>query len=435
MVSGALKGFAGGRNAMPTPGTIISALDIGSSKICCVIATVVAAKNGEGPTFRVLGMGTTVSRGINHGAIANLEDAERSIRLAVDGAERNARLRIENVHVNVSGGCPQLFTATAHVKVNSGVVTQRDLDTAIAAAMGKAAIGSRSIIHISPRAYAIDGVESDDSPLGLHGQVLGVEIGILTVESAALRNLRQVIASAHLHPVNLSLSSLASARGVLSPDETALGAVLIDMGAATTGFVVMRNGKLVDSDSLPIGGAHVTNDIAHGLSTTVAHAERLKTMFGSVLSLGHDDRELIAVPLLGERGVGSVHHVPKSNLTAIIRPRLEETLEMLHHRIFATGAAQGISRFVMTGGASQLQGLRELASDMFGVAVRIGLPAPLQGLSEAAMTAALAVPVGLLNLSMMPERHVVVPEAARDALRRANMGYARRVGSWLREAL
>jgi len=439
VVAGGLRVITGGRIQTLPVGSLISVLDIGSSKTTCMIATVESGPQG-GPSghlrsLRMLGYGTTVSRGISGGAIANLEDAERSIRLAVDAAEKNARVRVQDVYVNVSCGKPRTQLVSAHVKIHGSSVSPRDVETCTAAALGKLELGRSHMLHVLPVTFAVDGVEAEDAPVGMHGDILSTEIAVVTLEPSRFHNLKMAIARAHLHPQGFVLSAMAAGRGVLTADEMSLGTAVIDMGGSLTDVAVFRGGRFVFSDSVAVGGAHVTNDVAHGLATTLAHAERLKTMFGTAAGFGHDDRELLAVPLLGERGVDSIHHVPRSALTAIIRPRIEETLEMVRDRLVASGAMAGISRIVLTGGASQLQGLRECASEIFGCVVRVAQPVGLQGISEQSLTGAMAVASGLLATAYAPERMLAVPEAARNALERANMGYARRLGRWLKEAL
>jgi cell division protein FtsA len=208
------------------------------------------------------------------------------------------------------------------------------------------------------------------------------------------------------------------------------------MGGAVTSIALLRHEKLVAAESINLGGAHLTNDVAQGLSTSVAHAERMKTLWGTVLQGGHGEREMLTVPLLGERGTDALHKVPKSMLTNILRARLEEILELLAGRLeqgaFAT--AMG-AKVVLTGGASQLPGMRDLAAAVLQRPVRLGQPAALNGLPEHARGASFAVTTGALIHAANPDRHYAVPEQAQAQLERARMGYARRMTRWLAEAL
>jgi cell division protein FtsA len=417
--------------------SVVAALDLGSSKICCVIAETGTAKShvDHRAGLRVLGFGQTVSRGIRNGSIANVEEVERAIRVAVDTAERSAGRRIRDVVVNVSGGRPKSQMVAAHVRTQTGVVSPRDLEMAVASAVGKADIGTRHVMHLTTFGHSLDNVAMDRAPLGMHGEVLGVDVGVVTLDASHLRNLSMAVERSHLKVSGFGLSAYAAGRGVLLTDEMALGALVIDLGGATTGFAVFRNGVLAASGIIPVGASHITTDIVHGLSTTMAHAERMKNMFGSVLPYAHEDREMLAVPLLGERGIDSVQQVPKSVLSNIIRPRLDEIFELIQKQVAEQGGAQGLARVVITGGGSQLQGLREYAGQVFGCTVRIGQPVVPQGIPESAKGNGLAVCVGLLSLALRPDQRVAMPTSARDKLELARMGYARRVGRWLKEAL
>jgi cell division protein FtsA len=420
--------------------SIIAAVDIGSVKTACLIAEWSPGKKSVDIDIRnglkILGFGQTVSRGVKAGAIADIGETERSIRLAVDAAERMAGSTIRTVHVNVSGGRPTTAVSSAAIKIENGVVTQADVDAAISMAISKADVGKRHVLHLLPVSYGLDGVETLQAPVGMHGNALKVDIAVVTMEPAPLHNLRMAVERSHLSLSGFALAPYASAKSVLALDEMELGTILFDMGGYTTHVAAFRQGKLVASAVLPIGGQHITNDIAHGLSTTVVHAERLKTMFGSVLGNGHDEREMLAVPLLGERGVDTIQKVPKHVLTSIIVARLDELFE--HARaLLSDGMMAGLatSRVVITGGASQLHGTREFATSRLGLPVRIGLPSGFQGLPELAKSGGFAAVAGLLVAACEPQSACEMPDDAKHALDRSQMTYARRVGKWLAEAL
>lgn len=426
-----------GRETVVAAGPV-AALDLGSTKITCVIAEP-SERFVQGQDYRnalrVVGLGTTASRGIRNGAIANVEEAERAIRIAVDAAERMAKQNVRSVHVNVSGGRPASLTVSGHVKTQTGVVSPRDIEHAVSSALQTADIGRRHVLHLNPVGYSLDGVSADRPPLGMHGEVLGIDVGIVTLDAAHLRNLSLAVERAHLKVAGFALSAYAAGKGTLYADELSLGTLVIDMGGGTTSYALFRNGNLAASGTVAVGACHVTSDIAQGLSTTMAHAERLKTMFGSVLPFAHEDREMLAVPLLGERGVDAIQQVPKNVLNGIIFPRLEETIELLRNDIARHAALEGISRVVLTGGGSQLQGMRDLMAHYFGCPVRVGQPVLGQGAPEAAQHSGMAVNAGLLALSLKPDRNIAMPTEARERIERQRLGYARRVGRWLKEAL
>ena len=430
-----------GKGAGPaTKSTTIAALDIGSTKISCLIAEVQPPKfrGSVDPRqrLRVLGLGQTAARGIRAGSIVEVNAAECAIRVAVDAAERMAQTSISDVMVAISGGRPASASYQGCVRMKGNVVSPFDLEHAVSIALQNVSVGKRTILHLHPINHMLDGVSEIANPVGLHGEELQVELGVTTVEPAYLRNLTQAIERAHLNPTGFVLSSYAASKAALAPDESALGTIVIDMGGAVTSLALLRHEKLVAADSINLGGGHLTNDVAQGLSTSVAHAERMKTLWGTVLQGGHGEREMLAVPLLGERGTDAVHKVPKSMLTNILRARLEEIFELVagHLAQGAFAAAPG-AKVVLTGGASQLPGLRDLAAAVLQRPVRLGQAASLNGLPEHLRTSGFAVATGALIHASNPERHYAVPEQAQAQLERARMGYARRMTRWLAEAL
>jgi cell division protein FtsA len=427
-----------GQSRLMGPRTI-AAVDIGSIKTACLIAEWNPGKKSAHIDIRnglkILGFGQTVSRGVKSGSVADIVETEHSIRLAVDAAERMARTSIRSVNVNVSGGRPSTAMSSAAVKTQNGVVAQGDVDAAVSAAVTNAQIGKRHVLHLLPACFGLDGVESTQAPIGMHGDILSAGISVVTMDRAPLNNLRMAVERSHLDLEGLSLTAYAAAKSVLAEDEMELGTIVVDVGGYTTSVSVFRHGKLVGSAVLPIGGQHITNDIAHGLSTTVVHAERLKTMFGSVLGNGHDDREMLAVPLLGERGVDTVQKVPKHVLSSIIVPRLDEMLDHVKH-LLSEGALAGhlANRIVMTGGSSQLHGMREFAMSRFNLPVRLGTPMGFQNLPDLAKSGGFAVVAGLLVAACEPQATCEMPLDAKLAIDRSQMTYAKRVGKWLVEA-
>jgi cell division protein FtsA len=430
---------AGESPAAANAGELVAALDIGSTKIGCLIGEAVARKhrNPDGeelPKLRVLGIGHQASRGMRNGAVIDVDQAERAIRLAVDQAERMAKRTITEVYVNVSGGRPRSTRYAANVKTVSGQVTRADCDAAIAGAVAQIAPGKRRVLHVSPLQYHLDEARGITAPQGMHGETLAVDVNAVCAEQATLRNLALVVERCHLAVAGYAIAPYAAARAVLAPDEMKLGSTLVDIGGATTGIAVFRDGHLVFADVAAIGGHHITSDLARGLSTTIAHAERMKTLYGSAIPSSVDEREMVAVPLLGERGVDTVHHVPRSMLTGIIRPRLEEMFEMIRDRLEDAGVGKGAEGpIVITGGTSQLTGLREMAQLWLNRTVRLGSPHPLEGLPDAASTPAFAVAAGLLAYALKPDRHLAAGSYA-GVGGPEGRSYLRRMGRWIAES-
>ena len=429
-----------GRGPAAAKGGVVAALDVGSTKISCLIAEAVpsrhrSADGEELSALRILGVGHQLSRGVRAGAVANVDEAERSIRLAVDAAERMAQRTITEVHVNVSGGRPVSRLYAASEAVPAGQVTSRDMDAVLNSVLVQVDPGRRAILHLAPVHYQLDDVRGVKSPLGMFATSLGLELGVVTVEMAHLRNLSLAIERANLTAAGFVVAPYAAAKAVLAEDEMSLGVAVIDMGGSTTSFAIFFEGNLVAADVVPLGGQHITNDIARGLSTTIAHAERMKTLWGSALASQVDEREMISVPLLGERGVDTVQKVPKSMLTGIIRPRLEEIFELVRDRIETCGAAHFAGRrVVLTGGACQLTGAREVAAQWLDRQVRLGLPAPMTGMPEVAHTPGFAVSAGLLKYALRPDVHYAVPQHKAREIQRAQHGYMRKMGRWIVES-
>jgi cell division protein FtsA len=440
MKSGSMNGRAGSRQGAAAVPTTLASLDIGTTKICCLIAEALPSKHkglaDTQPALKILGFGQTASRGVKAGSIINVEEAERAIRLAVDAAERMAERHINSVHVNVSGGKPQSQVTRGAVQSQTGVISPRDADNAVSAAIAQVDVGQRHVLHLMPVSFGLDGIESASVPMGLHGNALTTEMGVVTVEPSALRNLSLTVERCHLSISGFAVSPYAAARGALAADERALGTIVIDMGGGTTSVAVFKQGKLASAFVVPVGGMQVTSDVAQGLSTTLAHAERMKTMFGAVWSTEYDDREMLAVPLVGERGVDTIQKVPKSTLSAIIKPRAEEIFDLVMQRLNDNPhLAASAGRIVLTGGASQLPGLRDLAQAMFGRQVRLGQPQPQAGMPEMARSNGFAAAFGLLSLASNPDKLYAMPQAAQAAIDRSQLTYAQRVGRWLAEAL
>ncbi len=420
----------------PEKKKFVAALDIGSSKVCCMIAEVVPDKRplpGEPahPRLKIRGVGHQASRGVKAGTIVNIDEAERAIRVAVDQAERMAKVSVAQVFVNVSGGRPQCTTYSDTVSTDGEVVSHRHLNEVMARAYSQCDPGNRAILHATPVGFSLDEASGIAEPEGMFGETLGCDLNVITVDRGALRNLALAIERCHLSVEGFVLAPYAAARGALVEDELELGATLIDMGGATTSFAVFQDSRLAHADVVPVGGAHITSDLAKGLSTNIVHAERLKTLSGSALAATSDEREVVAVPLLGELGLDTVQKIPRSMLTGIIRPRLEETFELVRDRLVDLGLKGKGGRIVLTGGASQLNGAREVASQIFDRSVRVATPRGLSGLPEILSTPPFAVVAGLLRYALNPDRQL---ERLVATTRRGESNYFSRVGQWIKES-
>ena len=406
-------------------GSLIAALDIGTTKICCFIARVAA----EQP--RVLGIGHQISRGVRNGTIVDLEAAGASVVNAVHAAEEMAGETIQQVITNLSGG----FFGSRIVKAEIGIAGREITDAEMQRVLEQGYLmrdpGDRHVIHSVPVGFSIDDSRGIRDPRGMFGQRLGVNMHVVTASGASVRNHGSVIGRSHLDVEALVVSPYAAGLSCLVEDEIALGVTVIDMGGGTTTIGVFFDGNLIHADCVPVGGCHVTNDIARGLSTPVAHAERMKALFGSAISSSTDERETIAVPQVGEEDEGHVNHVPKSLLVGIIAPRIEETFELVRNRLEASGFDKVAGRrVVLTGGACQLHGVREFAGLILDKQIRIGRPQRVTGLAEATGGPAFSTAVGLLHFALSERAEVA--RSGRNALRESNWLFSR-LGHWLRE--
>jgi cell division protein FtsA len=413
------------RPAIRPRGSLIAALDIGTTKICCFVARV------ENDQPRVLGIGHQISRGVRNGQIIDLEAASVSVLHAVHAAEEMAGETIERVVANLSGGFSASRIVRAEISVTGREIADGDMRRVLEHGYLMREPGDRQVIHSVPVGFSVDDSRGIRDPRGMLGERLGVNMHVVTASAASVRNQSAAVGRSHLEVDALVVSPYASGLACLVEDEIGLGVTVIDMGGGTTTIGVFFDGNLIFADYVPVGGGHVTNDIARGLSTPIAHAERMKTLFGSAISASTDEREMIAVPQIGEEEDGNVNHVPKSLLVGIIAPRIEETFELVRNRLEASGFDKVAGRrVVLTGGACQLHGAREFAGLILDKQVRIGRPQRIAGLAEATGGPAFATTAGLLHFALSERAEV---SGMRRLPERPRRGVFGRLGHWLKE--
>jgi cell division protein FtsA len=406
-------------------GSVITALDIGTTKICCFIARV------EDDKPRVLGIGHQISRGVRNGRIVDLEAAGLSVLNAVHAAEQMAGETIGEVVANLSGGFAASRIIRAEIGITGREITDGDMRRVLEHGYLLRDPGDRQVIHSVPVGFSVDDSRGIRDPRGMLGERLGVNMHVVTASAASVRNHSSAIGRSHLEVDAFVVSPYASGLSCLVEDEIGLGVTVIDMGGGTTTIGVFFDGNLIFADYVPVGGCHVTNDIARGLSTPIAHAERMKTLFGSAISSSTDEREMIAVPQIGEEEEGNVNHVPKSLLVGIIAPRIEEIFELVRNRLEASGFDKVAGRrVVLTGGACQLHGAREFAGLILDKQVRIGRPQRVAGLAEATGGPAFATTAGLLHFALSERAEV---SGARRPVASPPSGVFGRLGHWLRQ--
>ncbi len=418
---------------------IVSVLDVGSTKVCCMIARL-KPRDSEALRRRmhsveVLGFAATRSRGIKSGVVVDLEEAEKAIRLAVDAAERMAEMTVSSLIVNLSCGRLKSEAFSASVDIGGAAVREADIQRILGAGGAHSVSEGRLVLHALPIGYSLDGNRGLADPVGMLGTSLGIDIHVVTAEEAPLRNLELAVNRCHLEVETVVATPYASGLAALVDDEAELGVACVDMGGGTTTLSVFHDGEFVHTDAIAIGGQHVTLDVARGLSTNLADAERIKARHGSALASTSDDKDILTIPPVGEDERDHPNTVPRSALTRIIRPRVEETLEMTRDMLTKSGFADQVGkRVVLTGGASQLTGLAETARRIFGRNVRVGRPLGIQGLPEAAKSPAFSAAVGLV---LYPQAARIEQFHARSPGRPAMTGtdgYFARVGRWIKDS-
>ncbi|SFL89142.1 cell division protein FtsA [Methylobacterium pseudosasicola] len=420
--------------------TTLSVLDIGTSKVVCLIAELQPAEalstlRGRTHLARIIGIGHQRSLGLKGGAIVDLAAAEGAIRQAVHAAERMAKVEVQSVIVNMSGGRLASQHFQARVNVRSGTVTGSDVERVLETASAHGVSPGRAVLHALPTGYALDGQGAVIDPSGMIGEALGVDLHVVTSELAAARNVMLAVEHCHLGVEAVIATPYAAGLSALVDDEAEMGVCVVDMGGGTTSVGVFSGGHLVHVDAVAVGGHHVTMDIARGLSTRMAAAERLKTLYGSALSTPSDERDMIAVHGVGEDEGEAPAHIPRSQLVRIIKPRVEEVVELVRDRLRDAGfAAQAGRRVVLTGGASQLVGLPEVARRVLQGQVRIGRPLGIRGLPEAAKGPAFSAAVGLLVYPQVAHAEHFEPRGHGAFAATGSDRYISRVGRWIRDS-
>ncbi len=420
---------------------VVSILDVGSSKVVCLIARLSPCAAGEALRGRthaieVLGIGHQRSRGIKSGVVINLEAAEQAIRCAVDAAERQAGVTVESLIVSVTCGRLASESYAAAVSLPGQEIADGDIGRVLAEGRRHSVSEGRAAVHSLPIGYSLDGEGGIGDPRGMVGRRLGVDMHVVTGDALPLANLELCINRCHLSVAAMVAAPYASGLSTLVDDEAELGCAVIDFGGGTTSFAVFSRGQFVHVDALAVGGQHITNDIARGLSTRIEDAERLKTVYGSALPGPADERDVLAVPPIGDEDERQVpNHVPRSALTRIVRARVEEILELVRDRLNASGFAGLVGRrMVLIGGASQLTGLGEAARRILARNIRHGRPLGIVGLPETARGPAFSAAVGLLVYPQVAEMEQIDDATDMPLAMTGTGGYFARVGQWFRES-
>lgn len=368
---------------------LIVGLDIGTSKVACIVGEI----NPEGD-IEVVGLGTHPSRGLKKGVVVNLETTVQSIQRAVDEAELMAGCRINSVYAGIAGSHILSMNSHGIVAIKDKEVTQGDVDRVIDSARAVAIPADQKILHILPQEYVIDRQEGIKEPVGMSGIRLEARVHIVTGAVSAAQNIVKCIRRCGLEVEDIILEQLASSAAVLTDDEKELGVCLVDIGGGTTDIAVFTDGAIRHTSVIPIAGDQVTNDIAVALRTPTQFAEEIKIKHACSLTQLASLDDLIEVPSLGER---PVRQISRLNLAEIVEPRYEELLMLVQAELRRSGFEDLIAAgVVLSGGSSRVEGLVELAEEIFHVPVRIGMPQCISGLKEVVRNPAYATGAGLL---------------------------------------
>src|ERR1700731_2572916 len=368
---------------------ILAGLDVGTSKVCAIVAEVPIENE-----IAVLGYGVAPCTGLRKGVVVNIEATVEAIRAATEEAERSSGIRVGSVAVGVAGAHIRGVNSHGIVAVRGGEVGPRDVDRVIDAARAVAIPLDRQVLHILPQQFAVDDQDGVRNPVGMAGGRAGARIHIVTAAQSYGQNLNKCCERAGITPGELMFEPLASADAALFPEERELGVALIDIGGGTTDVIVFLNGAVMHTAVLPIGGNHLTSDVAAGLRTPLSDAERLKISHGVATNLIVGRDEMVQVPGVGGR---EPRVIARRLLGEIIEPRMEEIFAMAQRELIRSGASDSLaSGVVLVGGTSLLEGTQELAERIFNLPVRRGLPINLKGMPEDLMKPMFTTAAGLM---------------------------------------
>ncbi len=367
---------------------LIVGLDVGTTKICAVVGEPTA----DG--VDIVGIGTAPSTGLRKGVVVNIEQTVQSIKKALEEAELMAGCEIRSVYAGIAGSHIKGFNSHGVIAVKGGEVTQKDVDRVIDAAKAVAIPLDREVIHTLPQEYIVDDQRGIADPLGMAGVRLEVKVHIVT---GAVTSAQNIIRSCHRSGLDVSdivLESLASSKAVLSEEEREIGVAIVDIGGGTTDVAIFANDSIKHTSVIALGGNNLTNDIAFGLRTPMGSAEQIKVKYGTALSDLVTSDETIEVPSVGGR---DSRKMSKRVLSEICEPRCEEIMALVDQELIRSGYKNMIAAgVVLTGGTSLVDGMQELAEQIFDLPVRVGYPSGVGGLKDVVNSPKFATAVGLL---------------------------------------
>ncbi|MBU0482471.1 MAG: cell division protein FtsA [Proteobacteria bacterium] len=376
-------------------GEIIAGLDIGTTKICAVVAEVIDNR------VDVVGVGIHPSIGLRRGVVVNIESTVESIKRAVDDAEKMAGCQISSVYAGIAGSHIKGFNSRGLVPIRQGEVTQEDIDRVVDAASAVHIPTDQEVLHILPQEFMVDDQDGIQYPLGMTGVRLEADVHIVTGQVAAVQNIVKCCNRAGLEVCDVVLEPLASAEAVLTREEMELGIGLLDIGGGTSDLAIFTDGTIKHSFVLGLGGHNLTNDLSIGLRTPLKEAGILKEKYGSALASLIDKDQVIEVPSVGGR---DSRRISRRVMGEILEPRVEEMLSLIKDQLKDSSYHDKINAgLVMTGGTSLLANMVDLAEQIFDLPVRIGYPKKVGGMADMVSTPQYATSLGLIFFAMKNE--------------------------------
>jgi cell division protein FtsA len=415
------------------PERIIASLDIGSAKTTAVIAQAMGGDGKGAPYLKILGVGQARTTGLRKGIVSDIEETTRSIKKAIEDAERMSGTKIDTIYAGIAGEHVRAMISKGIVAVNGDEISKADVDRANDVARAQPVPQDRELLHAIPQEYSVDKNQGIRDPIGMIGTRLETEMYLVTIGASPAMNLRKSVERAGYRVQELVLEPLASALSVLTEDEKELGVALVEMGAGTTDIAVFHEGKIRHLGTVNYGGNNVTSDIVQGMGVTQADAERLKERYGCAYEPLVDPSDVIQLPSTVAQGE---RHIQRQVLAHIIHQRMDEIFNLVLNEIQRAGFAQRLNGgVVITGGAAAMQGVGELAADVFGTGVRIGLPEEnIGGLADSVQAPRFSTVVGLALYGAHRTAAGFAPTGRHKAL--AGVGvdrFTKKIKTWLED--
>lgn len=406
---------------------IIVGIDVGTTKICTLVARV-----EENKKFRILGVGIEPSQGMRKGVVVDLEATTKVITRSIDKAERTSGLEVTSAQVSLAGSHVSSINSQGASGVTGGIIDQNDVFRALDAAKAVSIPHNRDIVHVIQRGFSVDGQDGIHKPIGMHGYRLEVEAHIITASSTSLDNLEQCVNAAGAQVEAFVLNPLASAEAVMSDTEREMGSLVCDIGGGTTDLAIYINGDVWHTMVMGVGGNHITSDIAHGLRLPLEQAEQVKLEHGNLLKTEYDEDEMFQIRPFGDEERVEIR---QRDLAMIIEARVEEIFSYVMREIKRSGY-DGLlpAGMVLTGGTSALPGLSRFARDMFNFPVRVAEPGNMVGMTDQLHSPAYSTSIGLLEWTVLMNTVSYEKDNYRKQMRDEAIDWSK-IGEWLRRLL